>query len=187
MPALTRRRLLEACLFACAGARPSLAANRRGAKLYPDKETAADMSGLKRIFVGWVDLKEEDWAAHGYSTRDEWATQVAGINISFLRQCEIKLLGGRTVAGAKDKGDENAAGYDLYIKFSDVIIDYSKYHLYLSIHFIDPKTNAEIGMIPARPYFGNDWGFEKYLKAALDEASQKLKVEVVGSKPGKAH
>jgi hypothetical protein len=40
-------------------------------------------------------------------------------------------------------------GYDLYIRFSDVLIDYGKYHLYLSIHFIDPKTNAEIRSIPA--------------------------------------
>jgi hypothetical protein len=112
--------------------------------------------------------------------------QITGLNISFLRQCQIKLLGGKTVTGAKDKSDENAAGYDLYIKFSDVLIDYSKYHLYLSIHFIDPKTNAELGFIPARPYFGNDWGFEKYLKAALDEASQKIKVEVVNSKSEKS-
>jgi len=140
------------------------------------------MSGRNRIFLGWVDLKEDDWAAHGYSSKDEWAAQIPGLNISFQRQCQILLLGGKTVAGAKDKSDEDAAGYDLYIKFSDVLIDYNKYHLYLSIHFIDPKTNTELGFIPARPYFGNDWGFVKYLKSALDEASQKIKVEVTNSR-----
>jgi hypothetical protein len=46
----------------------------------------------------------------------------------------------RTVTGAKEKGDENTTGYDLYIKISRVRVDYANYHLYLSIHFIDPKT-----------------------------------------------
>ena len=87
--------------------------------------------------------------------------------------------------GARTRGDENAAGYDLYIKFSDAMIDYSKYHLYLSIHFIDPKTNTEIGSIPARPYFGNDWGLVNYLKNALGEVSQKIKVEIVGGEQQK--
>ena len=96
-----------------------------------------------------------------------------------------KYLIGKTIVGAKEKGDENASGYDLYIKFSDVLIDYNKYHLYLSIHFIDPKTTNEIGSLPAMPYFGNDWGLVNYLKSALDEASQKIKVEVIGETPKK--
>src|ERR1039458_7153514 len=180
IPVLRRPQLLAVILLVCIGVQPGLAARRRGAKLYPDKETTADMNGMNRIFLGWVDMKEDDWAAHGYSSKADWANKVAGLNIEFLRLCQTKLIGGKTVVGAKEKGDENAAGYNLYIKFSDVMIDYSKYHLYLSIHFIDPKTNAEIGSLPARPYFGNDWGFVNYLKPALDEASQKIKVEVVG-------
>jgi hypothetical protein len=33
------------------------------------------------------------------------------------------------LTGAKDKSGKNPAGNDLHIKFADVIIDYSKYHL----------------------------------------------------------
>jgi hypothetical protein len=175
-----RRQFLAGILLVCTGVQPGLAARRRGAKLYPNKETTAVMSGMSRVFLGWVDLNEDAWALYGYSSKADWASKVIGLNSDFLRLSQIKLLDGKTVVGAKEKGDENAAGYDLYIKFSDVLIDYSKYHLYLSIHFIDPKTNAEIGSLPARPYFGNDWGFVNYLKAALDEASQKIKVEVIG-------
>jgi hypothetical protein len=92
---------------------------------------------------------------------------------------------GRVLTAAKDKGDENAAGNDLYLKFSDVRVDYNNYHLILSIHFIDPKTKTEIGSIPVRPYYGNDWGLKNYLKAALDEVGTKVQVEVTGQAPGK--
>jgi hypothetical protein len=76
-------------------------------------------------------------------------------------------------------------GTDLYIKFSDVRVDYNNYHLILSIHFIDPRTNSEIASIPLRPYYGNDWGLKNYLKAALDEVGTKVQVEVTGEVPGK--
>jgi hypothetical protein len=67
------------------------------------------------------------------------------------------------------------------------LIAYNEYNLYLSIHFIDPKTNTEIGSIAARPYFGNDWGFVNYLMAALDEVSKKIRVEVTGEDHSKKH
>jgi hypothetical protein len=35
-------------------------------------------------------------------------------------------------------------------------------------------------VIPTRAYYGNDWGFEKYLKAALVEVAIKTQVEVFG-------
>lgn len=173
--------MIAAVVLACVGLQPGLAARRRGAKLYPDKETAADMSGLNRDFLGWVDLTEHDWAAHGYASKAHWAAVATGLNSELLGLCQAKYLSGKTVVGATQKGDENAAGCDLYIKFSDVPIDYNNYHLYLSIRFIDPKTNTEIGSIPARPYFGNAWGFVNYWNAALDEVSRKIGVEVIGS------
>jgi hypothetical protein len=171
-----RRRVFAVLLLACVGVLPAVA--RRGAKVYHNKETNAEMSGMNRIFLGWIDMKEDAWALYGYSSKEEWASAVIGLNNELLGLCRAKFLGGKTVDGARTRGDENAAGYDLYIKLSDVLIDYNNYLLYLSIHFIDPRTNAEIGSIPARPYFGNAWGFANYLKAALDQAGQKIKVEV---------
>jgi hypothetical protein len=185
IPVPMRRLLFAVILLVCIGVQPGLAVRRRGAKLYPDKETTADMKGMNRIFLGWVDMREDDWAVRGYKSKAEWAPKIVEMNAEFLRLCQVQLVDGKTVVGAKEKGDENAAGYDLYIKFSDVMIDYSKYHLYLSIHFIDPKTNTEIGSIPARPYFGNDWGLVNYLKNALGEVSQKIKVEIVGGEQQK--
>jgi hypothetical protein len=52
----------------------------------------------------------------------------------------------------------------------------------VGIHFIDPKTNTEIGMIPARPYYGNAWGFKGFMNAAMDKVCEKVQVEVTGKK-----
>src|ERR1039458_6364436 len=111
---LMRRRVFAVLLLVCIGVQPALAARRRGAKLYPVKETTADMSGMNRIFLGWVDLKEDAWALYGYSSQAEWASMVTGFNIQFLGLCQAKLPGGKTVVGARDIGDENLAGYNLY-------------------------------------------------------------------------
>ena|ERR1035441_2577852 len=182
-----RRQLIVVFLLACMGVQTGFAVRRRGAKLYPDKETTADMSGKNKIFLGWVDMKEDDYAVHGYPTKEIWAAKIVEMNAEFIRLCQMKLTG-KTVVAAKNKGDVNAAGYDLYIKFTDVVIDYSHYHLYLAMHFIDPATNQEIGSLPARPYFGNDWGLVNYIKNAMDEAAQKIKVEIVGGgEPAKKH
>jgi hypothetical protein len=41
-------------------------------------------------------------------------------------------------------------------------------------------TKSEIAVIPARPYYGDDSGILECLKAALDEVSTKLQVEITG-------
>jgi hypothetical protein len=155
---------------------PSSLAARHKVPRYLTKESTVDMSKMDHIFVGWVDLGADDWALWGYPNKADWADIIGSLNSSFSRN----LVPGRTVTSAKDNGDENAAGNDLYIKFSDVRVDYNNYHLILSIHFIDPKTNSEIAVIPVRPYYGNDWGLKNYLKAALDEVGTKVQVEVTG-------
>ena len=64
---------------------------------------------------------------------------------------------------------------DLYVKFTDVHVDYDNYHLILAIHFIDPKTGHEIGSIPVRPYYGNDWGLRGYLNEYSQSGRRKVK------------
>ena len=170
-------------LLLCVGFQSSLEA--RGAKRYLKKESTVDMSAMKSVFLGWVDMVPKDWAVHGYSDEGEWDSAINRLNNAFQRLSQTKWLSGRTVSGAKDRKDDNAAGQDLFIKFSDVRVDYDNYLLHLSIHFIDPKTNAEIASIPARPYYGDDWGFEKYLKAAMEEVNLKIQVEVTGAATAK--
>ena len=149
-------------------------ARRNKVPEYRYKETAVDMTKMQRVFIGGINLPTEEGALYGYG-KDDWIEMMAGLN-SKLSRCVLD----RNVTVAKDKDDVNTAGYDLYIKFQDVNIDYEHYHLIVGIHFIDPKTNAETGMIPARPYYGDDWGFKGFMSAALDEVCKKVQVEVTG-------
>ena len=180
-----KRLALTAVLLGLCISFPASLEARHGVKRYLTKESTVDMKNMNHIFLGWVDLGPDDWGRHGYNTKSDWTEIITSLNSSFSRGVQTTFLPGRTITAAKDKEDENAAGNDLYIKFSDVRVDYDNYHLILSIHFIDPKTNSEMATVPVRPYYGNDWGLRNYLKAALDEVGTKLGVEVTGELQGK--
>jgi hypothetical protein len=167
-------------LLVCLGFHSSLEA--RSAKRYPNKETVVDMSAMKSVFLGWVDLSPEEWRLWGYGSREEWMDVIKDLNLDFQSSCQGKYLSGRIVTAAKDRNDENAVGNDLYIKFSDVHIDHDYYGIRLSIHFVDPKTNTEIASIPSRLYYQKRWfRFQLYMRAALDEVNQKIQVEATGT------
>ncbi len=175
-----KRFLLIAGLLFCIGLQSPLEAHK--AKRYPNKETTADMSASKSVFLGWVDLSPEKWAAYGYGSQEDWTNVINRLNLAFQEVCKTERLPGKTVVAAKDSKDENAAGQDLYIKFSDVKVDPKTYFVSLSIHFIDPKTNAEIASIPFRPYSGRIAStFERYIRTALEVVGEKVQVEVTGT------
>jgi hypothetical protein len=171
-------------LLLCISFPASLAARHKVPR-YLNKESSVDMSNRNHIFVGWVDLDPDPWALYDFRSKADWTDDIAFLNADFLRGLKATHLQDRSITGAKDKADENIAGNDLYIKFSDVKVDYDNEHLILSIHFIDPKTNSEIASIPARPYYGDGHNVTESLKAALDEVGTKLQVEVTGQVPGK--
>jgi hypothetical protein len=174
-----KRTVILAVLLLCI-AFPTLAsAGRHSVRRYLTKESTVDMKDMNHIFVGWVDLGPDEWKLHGYATKDEWTEVIDSLNAAFLSYLRANLPG-RTLVAAKERGDVNAAGCELYIKFSDVYVDYDNYHLVLSIHFIDPKSSTEIANIPVRPYYGNDWGLKNYLNMALKEVGTKISVEVTG-------
>jgi hypothetical protein len=173
-----KRLALIVGLLVCLGFYSPLEA--RGHKSY-SKETPVDMSAKKTIFLGCVDLPSEGWSLWGYGNKEEWANVIKDLNQDFQNSCQGQYLAGRTVTVAKNRDDENAAGNDLYIKFSDVNIDHDYYGIRLSIHFIDPKTNTEIASVPSRLYYEKRWfKFQLYMRAALDEVSRKIQVEVTG-------
>jgi hypothetical protein len=176
-----KRFIITAVLFSLCLAFPTPSfAGRHSVPRYLNKESSTDMKNMNKIFVGWVDMGPDEWAAHGYDTKTEWVDVIGSLNAAFASSLRATYLPGKTIVAAKDKDDINAAGCDLYIKFSDVSVDYNNYHLILSIHFIDPKTNTEIAVIPVRPYYGNDWGLRGFLTEALKDVGVKLHVEVTG-------
>jgi hypothetical protein len=134
------------------------------------KETKAKLSAAKSIFLGWVDLPADGWGLWGYPNQEAWMDAIKTLNLNFQSNCRSNYLPGRLVTAAKDRNDENAAGSDLYIKFSDVHIDPETYGVSLSIHFIDPKTSTEIASVPSQLYYERRlFQFASYVSAALDD------------------
>ena len=78
---------------------------------------------------------------------------------------------------AKNKGDENAAGNDLYIKFTNVSED-KGYRLHIAVHFIDPKTNTELAVIPEDQYGAHLCGLVGCMEKELGKVGELVKKQV---------
>jgi hypothetical protein len=146
-----------------------------------DKATPVDLKAMNRVFLGWVDISPDDYHHQGYSTREEYLAVINHANTAFQEYCQSKALSGRTMTAAKSPGDDSSAGNDLYVKFSDVSYDH-KYRLHLSVHFIDLKTNTEIGSIPLNTYTAHMCGLEGCMIKELDKVSEELQKEFAGGK-----
>jgi len=115
------------------------------------KPPSVDMSNLNKIFVGWVDWDPDEYRLLNYSTKEDWVKDINSANAYFQGGMKAEYLAGRTVTLAKNREDVNAAGNDLYIKFTNVSED-KGYRLRLAVHFIDPKTDTELAVVPEDVY-----------------------------------
>jgi hypothetical protein len=145
------------------------------------KAAPVDLKGMNRVFLGWVDISPDDYHHQGYSTREEYLAVINHANTAFQEYCQSKAFSGRTMTAAKTRGDESTAGNDVYVKFSDVVYDH-KYRLHIAVHFIDLKTNAEIGSIPLKTYGAHMCGLEGCLIKELDKVGEDLQKEFAGGK-----
>jgi len=116
----------------------------------PEK-SSVDMSNMNKIFVGWVDWDPDEYRVLNYSTKEDWVKDIERANIYFQGDLKAGLLAGRTLTMAKNRDDVNAAGNDLYIKFTDVAED-KGYRLHVAVHFIDPKTDTELALVASDVY-----------------------------------
>src|SRR5271169_7021655 len=74
--------MMAALLLLCISFPASLEARHKVPR-YLNKESSIDMSNMKRIFLGWVDLEPDAWALYGYSSRTEWANTISSLNADF--------------------------------------------------------------------------------------------------------
>ncbi len=145
-----------------------------------NKKPAEDMSNMNHIFLGWVDINQDAYKYLGYETREEWAQVIANENKGFQEDFQTKMHG-RTVVAAKNNQDENPAGNDLYIKFTDARVD-KGYRLHLSVHLIDLKTNTEIGSIPNLVLNGHLCSLTGCIAKDLGGVAQQLQKMINSSK-----
>ncbi len=77
-----------------------------------------EYSGEKTLFVGWMDLKADDYKKFGFETKKEWEDEIKNINIDGLQKYIVQYLGKNfTVIGAKQLGDTGPKnGYSVIFK-----------------------------------------------------------------------
>ena len=144
-----------------------------------NKKAGPDLSNVQHVFVGWADIDPEGYFDLGYS-RAEWEDVIRHENIVFQKKFKEGLKSRFiTVTAAKDRSDENTAGNDLYVKFSDVSFD-SGYVLHLTVHVIDLKTNTEIASIPNHKYSGSSLGLITCMEHDFYEVNTKLQAILGG-------
>jgi len=176
-----KRAVLIALLLLCVAVSGSLIAKEK------EKANPVNMKDISRVFVGWVDINPEDYHMQGYSTKQEWLDVISGANDTFQKSlASSKALSGRTVTTAKNRDDANTAGNDLSIKFSDVQFD-KKYRLHLAVHFMDVKTNTEVGSIPAKTYGAHLCSLSGCMDKELEEVNREVQKELAGAPTEETH
>lgn len=142
-------------------------------------DTTIELNSYNNIFLGWVDLNKEHWSLHGYKSIEDWSDAIDRLNNIFQASCKTRHLSKKTITGALQKDDKRYEGADLYLEFSNIQIDYDHYDLYLVIDFIDVKTQKIVYSIPRTKYYGSAWGFEDFLKAALEKVNEKIAKTII--------
>lgn len=167
-----KRLLIVMVLLGCVG----LHANQK-------KQPSADMRAAKTIFIGWVDIDLNDWLPLGYANKQAWSDVIDWHNQSFQRAIQAWLRGAH-ITGAKNRSDENAAGQDLHVRFSNVRFDVKTYSLFVSIHFIDPKSGLELASLPSERYREGHFSVDNCLQGALKKVTEKLSKRIA-ARPNK--
>ena len=145
---------------------------------YYSKESNINLNKYKTIYVGWVDLHEENWGIHFYNSQEEWKTSINKLNSGFQVRLKNEFLTDKIIKSASYDKREPTEKNGLFIKFSNVKIDYNKYYLYMDLAFIDLETNSNLYEIPQCRFYGNAYGFENMLYYALEEAEKLIYREI---------
>lgn len=81
-----------------------------------ESPSSPKLSAYKSIWVGWLELREDDWKQYGYASKDLWLTEIRRHNVSGLQEYLKAELSGKTITGAKSKSDQFPETSDLYLK-----------------------------------------------------------------------
>lgn len=144
--------------------------------LAKEKNAAVDVSGMNRIFLGWVDMSPDEYRKQGYHTKEAYLDVINRANLAFQDMVRAKFPG-RTITVAKDRNDQDTAGNDLHIKFSDAVFTHG-YRLMVAVHIIDLQTNNEVGSIPLKKYTGRLCGLESCMHKELEQVADELKSQL---------
>lgn len=151
-----------------------------------ENPSSPNLSGMKTIYVGWLDLREGDSSAYGFE-RNNWATEIGRHNIEGLQVYLRDALPGKKIIGATSKADMYPGNADLQLQFK--LKEKIKYQvgftiaceLKVDVNFLDGKTGkvlyaASVMSTCAAP-FPKNWKANSF-DGALDNDIYNLAVGI---------
>lgn len=136
----------------------------------PAIQKSGPFANYKNIIIGWVDMHPENFALYKYSSKNDWAKAISRLNNAFHFLCGYEIKGWE-ITGALSDTDKSFPDEGLFIRFSDVRVDYNDYIVYLTIEFVDLKSEQVLYKIPNTGYKGKIWGFENFVTLSLKQVA----------------
>ena len=108
------------------------------------------LNGYKSIYVGWLDLREDDWKVYEYDSKNTWATEIKRHNTKGLQEYIKAELPGKTIYGAASKSETYSGKGDLYLKFkfNKINQNYNGWgavdEMLVDVDFIDGKSGKTL-------------------------------------------
>ncbi len=127
---------------------------------------------FNRIYVGWVDLGEQDWVKFGYETKSEWIDEIKAqnVNLQTYTKKDMKML---HVIGADSKTSAIPWSPDtLVILFSHVSLIANQ--LQCEMSFYDGGTRKLLKRMDVQP-----WPFS--FNSSSDSSNMSLSGELSNS------
>ncbi len=107
------------------------------------------LSGYKSIYVGWLNLDENEWKTYGYGSKNVWASEIRRNNVEGLQVYLREELPGKALFGAQSKDETYGGKGDLFIKFKIINLEpttgaFRDASLTVDVEFIDGKSGKSL-------------------------------------------
>ena len=114
-----------------------------------ENPSSPNLSGNKSIYVGWLDLNEEEWQNCGYASKDIWVAEIKRHNVEGLQLYLKDELPEKTVFGVSSKTDTYSGKGDIFLKFKVVKLDtrtgaFKDSHFSVNVDFVDGKSGKTL-------------------------------------------
>ncbi len=114
-----------------------------------ENPSSPNLSGYKSIYVGWLDLNEDEWKNCGYASKDIWVAEIKKLNVDGLQLYLKTELPEKNIVGAASKKDLYSGKGDLVLKFKVVELDtrigaFKDSSFSVNVDFIDGKSGKTL-------------------------------------------
>ena len=116
-----------------------------------ENPSSPKLSEYKSIYIGWLDLNEDNWKTYGYTSKNIWVSEVKKHNVNGLQEYFKADNPGKTIYGASSKTETYSGKGDLVlklklIKLGDALGWAKDDYLSVDVEFVDGKSGKSLYM-----------------------------------------